>query len=282
MTGVLLIAMGHENYIRMAVNLAASIRASDSAIGITIVHDGRFDQLGDSEKALFTESINCPTSYYTTNGVPDYIKVKTRVYDLSRYDHTLYLDVDMVWLMDRPISELLSRLKGVDFTIMNTGPEEKCYWAQPEDVRKAVGDKHPMYIYYSELVYFERGERTKAFFKAVKKSFDKPMAGAMTFGSSAMPDELAFIIASLLTGVLPHEDNWLPVYWHFRDKGKRHLQPYQLSSEFYAYSIGGNVTPEYAKAHYNNLTAHYAKAAGIKGPYQVRDKRSYMSDRINY
>lgn len=282
MKGVLLIALGHENYIKMAVNLAASLRTSDPEVHICLVHDGKFDQLEQKQRDLFSKDIKCPDQHCTTTGRPDFIKAKTRMYDLSPYDQTLFLDVDMVWLVDKRVSELIKTLEGIDFTIMNTGPTEKCYWAEPEDVRKITGSTHPMYIFYSELVYFEKGEKAKAYFKKVKQAFDKPMIGARTFGTSAMPDELAFIIASLQTGTLPHQDNWFPVYWHFRDKSKRHLQPFQLSKEFYAYSIGGNVTPEYAKAHYNNLVAHYAKVMGINQPYQVRDKRSYIMERTKY
>jgi hypothetical protein len=282
MKGILLIALGHENYIRMAVNLAASIRVSDKEVNICLVHDGRFSDLAGNEQSLFSKNIICPDAHCKTNGQEDCIKAKTRLYELTPYQQTLFLDVDMVWLLDKPVSELIDSLEGIDFTIMNTGPVEKCYWAEPDELRRVLGDETPMYVFYSELIYFEKGDKTKGFFKKVKQAFDKPIVDARTFGTSAMPDELAFIIASLQTGVLPHQDNWFPVYWHFRDKGKRHLQPYQLSKEFYAYSIGGNVTPEYAKAHYNNLTAHYCKAMGIKQPYQVRDKRSYIMERTKY
>lgn len=282
MRGVLLIALGHENYIKMAVNLAASIRSSDPEVSICLVHDGKYSVLEPVERGLFDRQIKCPDQHCTTNGAADWIKAKTRIYELSPYQQTLFLDVDMVWLMDRPVSALLNELDGVDFSIMNTGPSEKCYWAEPDDLRRAVGPDHPMYIFYSELVYFEKGDRSKGFFKKVKQAFDKPVVPSRTFGSSALPDELAFIIASLQTGVLPHKNNWLPIYWHFRDKAKRHLQPFQLAKEYYGYSIGGNVTPEYAKAHYNNLTAHYAKIMGIKQPYQVRDKRSYIMERTKY
>ncbi len=236
-----MIALGHENYIKMAVNLAASIRASDAQVSICLVHDGKYSALEPAARQLFDKQVKCPDQHCTTNGIQDFIKAKTRLYDLSPYQQTLFLDVDMVWLMDRPVSALLDELNEVDFTIMNIGPSEKCYWAEPDDLRHALGPDNPMYVFYSELVYFEKSDRSKRFFKKVKQAFDKPIVSSRTFGSSAMPDELAFIIASLQTGVLPHKDNWLPIYWHFRDKGKRHLQPYQLAKEYYGYSIGGNV-----------------------------------------
>jgi hypothetical protein len=282
MTGVLLIAMGHVNYLKMAVNMAASLKASDKDVNIHLIHDGGLYNQPDNEQALFnSESVPADLVWHT-KGQPDYIKPKTRMYDLSPFEKTLFLDVDMVWMCDRPVRQLFEELEGLDFTIMNEGPKDYCYWADPGELRQLVGGDNPMYIFYSELVYFEKTAKAKDYFKRVQKAFDKPKPGTKTFAGSAMPDELAFIMASLQTGIIPHKDNWLPIYWHFRDRKHRHLQPYQLSKLFYGYSIGGNVTPEYAKAHYNNLTAHYAKVMGINQPYQVRDKRSYIPERSKY
>lgn len=282
MTGILLIAMGHENYLKMAVNLAASLKVNDKDIKIHLVHDGGWANLPMAEQQLFDSESTPAYNIWHTKEQTDYIKPKTRMYELSPFDKTLFLDVDMVWMCDRPVSDLIAQLDGVDFTIMNEGPKEMCYWADPDELRQMVGGDNPLYIYYSELVYFEKTPKTKDYFKKVQKVFDKPKPGTKTFAGSAMPDELAFIIASLQTGIGPHQDNWLPIYWHFRDKKHRHLQPYQLAKIFYGYSIGGNVTPEYAKAHYNNLTAHYASVMGIKKPYQVRDKKSFIPERSKY
>lgn len=279
-TGILMIAIGHENYIKMAVNLAASIKAS-SDVHIHLVHDGKlWDCSQQGQQLFYSNGLPLPKLWHTGER-EDPVKAKTRLYEVSPFDKTLYLDVDMIWL-NRSVDELLAELDGVDFAIMNQGQEEKSYWADPTEIRSIVGYEHPMYVFYSELLYFEKGDRMKDFFKKVKDNYDKPKVKSKTFGSSHMPDELAYIMASLQTGVLPHADNWLPVYWYLRDKKYRHLQPYQLADMFYGYSIGGNVTPQYAKAHYNNLATHYANSQGLKKPYQVRDKRSYIAERQKY
>ena len=277
--GILLIAMGHENYIRMAVNLAASILYNDSSAMIHLVHDGKYEELSENEKRLFSSEEVPDYDIWHTDGHEDFIKPKTRMYELSPFDRTLYLDVDMIWLIDRPIYPLFNELEGIDFAIMNEGPKEACYWSNPTEMREMVGHDNPMYIFYSELVYFERCKRVNEFFSEAENIFDNPVPGTKGFAGSAMPDELAFILASLKTGVLPHKENWLPIYWFFRCKSHRHLQPFQLSDLYYGYSIGGNITPEYAKAHYNNLVAHYAVQMGITRPYKVRDKRSFISTR---
>lgn len=280
--GVVLIAMGHENYLRMAVNLAASILCNDDSIQIHLVHDGKFNELTDKEQSLFSSNKVPAYGIWHTGGAEDFIKTKTRIYELSPFDSTLFLDVDMIWLIDKRISSLFDELEGTDFTIMNEGPKEACYWADPEEMRQMVGNENPMYIYYSELIYFEKSGVTEEYFNVVKDIFDNPKPGTKEFAGSAMPDELAFILASLMTGILPHQENWLPIYWYFRAKNHRHLQPYQLSDLYHGYSIGGNITPEYAKAHYNNLASHYAVQMGIDKPYKVRDKRSFISNRQKY
>lgn len=279
--GVLLIAMGHENYIKMAVNLAASLKAQH-AVSIHLVHDGGFSQLSAQEQAVFdSESIPGDSVWHTKDSV-DYIKAKTRMYDLSPYDRTLYLDVDMIWLLERNVLKLFDELKGIPFTVMNEGPKEECYWAEPEELRAYTKSEVPLHIFYNEIIYFEKGPEIKRFFTQVKKNFDNPKVSCKKFAGSAMPDELAFIMASLQTGIIPHKPNWLPIYWYLRDKKYRHMQPFQLPDHIYGYSIGGNVTPEYAKAHYNNIVSHFSKVMGIKRPYQVRDKRSFISERTKY
>ncbi len=279
-TGIVMIAIGHENYIKMGVTLAASIRIN-SQVPIHLVHDGKYNQLPEAEQMLFSSDSMPETKLWHSGDRVDPVKAKTRLYELSPFDNTLYVDVDMIWL-SRSVDELINELVGVEFAMMNDGPAEKCYWADPAEMRGIAGDEHPMYVYYSELFYFQKSARMKEYFKQVKVNYDKPRVKSKTFAGSHMPDELAYIMASLQTGIVPHTDNWLPIYWYLRDKKYRHMQPYQLSTMFYGYSIGGNVTPQYAKAHYNNLSIHYANALGLKKPYQVRDKRSYIAERQTY
>lgn len=279
-TGILMIAIGHENYMRMAVNLAASIKCN-SKISIHLVHDDKWKDLSIEEQNLFDTNAIPAGKHWRTGPQVNAIKAKTRLYELSPFDRTLYLDVDMI-MLNRSIDGLLSDLLGAEFAIMNNGKEEVCWWADPSEIRSVTGNDHPMYWYYSELIYFEKTDGMKEFFKRVKDNYDKPRVACKTFGNSHMPDELAFIMASLQTGILPHKDAWLPIYWYLRDKQHRHLQPYQLEDMYYGYSIGGNVTPSYAKAHYNNLAIHYANSIGLKKPYQVRDKRSFIAERQKY
>lgn len=265
--GVLLLAMGHENYFKMAVNLAASLKYNDPDIQIALVHDGT----GYIPANLFQASIMVPT------GNP--IAYKTKLYELSPFQQTLYLDVDMIWLPGRNPEDLFASLQGIDFTIMNTGSGEYCIWAEAEDIRGAAGNStDPIYMFYSELIYFEKTVRAEEYFLQVQDVYNNATITNRKF-AGGMADELAYIIAALKTGTKPHQDKWCPVYWFYRNKKDAHLQPYQLQNNYYAYSIGGNQLPGYAKSHYNNLARLYAKHAGIALPYLAQDKRYFLSNR---
>jgi len=265
--GVLLIALGHENYMKMAVNLAASLKYNCPDIQIALVHDGA-GQIPDN---LFQCNIMVPP------GNP--IQYKTKLYELSPFQQTLYLDVDMIWLPGRNPEELFTTLAGIDFTIMNTGSGEYCIWAEADDIRQVAGNvDDPIYMFYSELIYFEKTGKAEAYFSMVQEIYTTATLTNRKF-AGGMADELAYIIAALQTGTKPHQDKWCPVYWFYRNKKDAHLQPYQLQNNYYAYSIGGNQLPGYAKSHYNNLARLYAKHAGIAKPYLAQDKRYFLSNR---
>lgn len=264
--GILLLAIGHDNYFKMAVNLAASIKHNSPDVSITLISDGT--RMLDS--ALFDDNIiidpQGPLHAY-----------KTKLYELTPYDKTLYLDVDMIAVLGTNFGAFIDSLEGVPFTIMNV-KKEQCIWADPLEVRKASGNEEdPMYIVYSELIYFEKSKEAKAVFSEAKKQANskistRPFAGAVA-------DELAFIIAMMKLKIQPHKANWLPVFWYYRSRKDQTMQPYKMKDNYIAYSIGGNVTPSYVKANYNNLAIFYGQKMGIARPYKVLDKRTFLPGR---
>lgn len=264
--GVLLLALGHENYFKMAVNLAASIKYNDPGVQVALINEGVYP----IDTKLFDHSI-------VLQGEKIPHSVKTKLYELSPFDSTLYLDVDMIMLNEAKLSPIFEELGGIGFTVMNV-QSEACIWATPEEVREYSGNStDPMYIYYSELIYFEKSKEAKAIFTEAQKQLNSKIANKKFAGG--MADELAFILAAMKLGVKPHQDNWTPVFWYFRSKKEAHLQPYQLTNKYLAYSIGGNETPQYVKASYNNLVTFYSQRMGINRPFKAIDKRNYLPSR---
>ena len=281
--GILLIAVGHANYLKMAINLMAGIKLNDPTMQIALASDLPLTPW-IIEKKLADVIINVPEEYYTTDGKREWIKVKTRMYDLSPFAETIFLDVDMLWLHKRKPAELFAQLQGLDFTISNTGVAGSSVWADINEVKKAykITDQ-PYYNFHSEFVYFRKCAAVKKYFNKVKEVYDKPKVKGTNFGGARIADELAFQIASMLLGVYPHADNYLPTYWWGRDKNgkEKHQFVYQLAEKYYAYSIGGNALPTNVATNYNNLVKFFFQRYGLPNPWLVQNKKSFIPERKN-
>lgn len=263
--GVFLIAIGHINYLLMAETLAASIRVNDPGVKVSIITDNviRYPELFD--KIIYVNA-DMPAHYY-----------KLHIPSHTPYHKTLYLDVDMILIPGGKVSGLFDQLAGISFTVMNK-KSDVCIWADAKEVRRLSGNEtSPLHIYYSELMYIERGKESKALFKEAQKQVNAKIEHRSFNG--AMADELALILAALKLGVQPHADNFEPVFWFFRNKKDARLQPYELKNKYIAYSIGGNELPSYARANYDNLAKHYFNKLGLAKPYQAKDKRLFLATR---
>lgn len=263
-----MIAMGHENYYHMGVNLAASLKRNSALIDISIVTDKYYPE----NAHIFDNVIVRPDL--------EPITAKTLLYELSPYTRTIYLDVDMIILPGKDINVVFNELDGIPFQIMNTCKgDEYSVWTDAQTIRAATNNHDdPLPTYYSELIYFEKGESMKEYFDKVKWLYVNSKIRGRSF-AGVMADELAFILASMEMKVFPKKFNWLPVFWFFRDKKDTALQSFTLGEKYYGYSLGGNNYPEYVKAQYNNLVAYYSQVMKVTKPYKAKDKRLYLSNR---
>ncbi len=281
--GILLIAIGHPNYIKMAINLAAGIKLNEPGMEIALATN-LLPPAFAMERQLIDVCVFVPDEYFTTDGKTEYIKVKTRMYDLSPFDETIFLDVDMLWLHKRKPSELFTQLEGIAFTIANTGLAGSSIWADINEVKKAykITDQK-YYNFHSEFVYFKKCAAVKKYFHKVKEVYDHPKVKGTNFGGARIADELAFQIASMLLDYYPHQDNYLPTYWWGRDIGgkENHKFAYQLAEKYFSYSIGGNSLPTNVAKTYNQLAGFYFKKMGLANPWIVQNKKSFIPERKN-
>lgn len=275
--GILIYALGHPNYYKMAVVLAASIKFNDD-LPICLVTD---IEVKEEHTELF-DIVTRPTSAsIKQKGKTEYIKAKLYMYDLSPFEETIFLDADQVMIMNRKLKPVFSELKDVDVTISNTGPAENSFWADIKEVKKIYGDK-PFFNYHSEFIYFKKSSTAKTFFDAAKKVYNEDkIKSAHRFASATMADELAFQTASIITGIYPHKEDWLPNFWYDRNHDLARKQPYQLTN-FITYSIGGRVTPKHVKDNYNILAKAYFAKLGLSHPYQAVDKRLFLPERKTF
>lgn len=293
--GIVLIALGHVQYGRMAANLAASIRYSDKDVKIHLVHAGNsLNHLSDEHKALFSSFAVCPPEYYAKNGKTVFLKAKTFLYELSPFDETIFIDVDLVWFgKGKHISQLFEQLKDIDFTMQNRGycelsgevlNKQYSMWCDINEVKEVYKTTGRFYQLASEFIYFKKTDANKRYFKKVKEVFDNPKVNTVIYAKGKkisdsfagdIPDELAFDIASAVLEHYPHQVNFVPIYW-FATDGKKNDS--EIMKNYFGYSIGGSICPPQVLKKYFDMTRFYSKDAGVLH-YGIQNKRNYLPER---
>lgn len=283
--GILILALGHPNYVKMARNLAVSLRYGDPQIKIALVTDKEVPR-----ETLFDQYIIAPPeSYQWKFNEKAYIKSKTFIYDLSPFDDTIYVDADTIWLPNHKPSEMFDKLKDVDFTMSNRGyinlkednEVSRIHGSQLKEVREAYGfTEGHYYVLHSEFVYFKKSEENKKYFDTVKKCYDDHRVTQPCF-AGAIPDEFAFAIAGIIQKKHPHEVCFTPDYWHYHDRYRR-LTKEQIFKRYYMYSLAGNRFGDFCSYEiYNDLVDFYYKEMGMENPYFAEDKKEYLTDRAS-
>ena len=273
--GILLLATGHPYYAHMAHNLLVSIKALAPDLPVAILHDGQgFRLLEGWQQDHFDKAIELPSKL--VGGDP--YRVKLHLDELTPFDKTLFMDVDMLWNNFRSPMDLLAELEGIEFTMINRGRVSSAdstlsRWVSLSE----VGDAYKLDEFYdisSEIVYFEG---TPKVFAEARKVYAKPKVKVSAFGAG-LPDEAFFMIAIEKLGIQLHHSPWEPSYWEPRYFPKQHNRSHIVS--FYALSVGGAFTSNHIKKIYDSLIKHYYSSLGIAAqPYQLQNKSRIIKER---
>lgn len=270
-----MIAGGHPYYGRMAAALAASIKAADASLDITLAWAGRaVDHLTPGERALFTLQ-EIPAEYYTTPGGPKWLRAKMNMYNLSPYSETLFLDCDLIWLKHSP-ARIFEEVKGAWVSFANFG-KSATMWATPEQIVAAYGPGE-YYNVHSEIIYFKKGSKSKKWFDTALAIHDNLKISHVQF-AGAIPDELPFSIAAALTKTYPHAAPWRPIYWSKAHPG--HLHIYQIAESYQAVSMAGIRMTNFDIDTYNTLAAAAYHKVGLQNPYKWKLKNHFLLERKN-
>lgn len=285
MKGIVLIALGHPYYGKMAVNLALGLKNISPKVSITLCYgENAISHLNAQEKGLFDQLNEIPTEYYHRLKIlKEYIKVKTHLYDLTPYDETIYLDVDMVW-GTRSIDELFTNLKEHKLLIQNRGfcdmaepKEDYSWWCNLKDLSNKYDIKEGKYYSFSsEFIYFKKCKEVKAFFTKAQKNYESLAINYTMFGGG-IPDELIFSLTSLQ---LKHEqpiEYFTPIYWEQAENRK--LNGKDLLNQYYAYSLGGSTQSSKEQLIYNNLVQYHANKMGFVNMWKAKNKREFLPQR---
>jgi hypothetical protein len=287
MNGVILIALGHPMYSHYAYNLALSIKYTSPQTPITVVKGGGgFNQLFDWQQSIFDNIIDFDMSLIFDNGQYHYLKAKTLIYDLSPYNKTIYLDVDMIWSPYKNINDLFNQHSGLVFAVRGEGVSE---WIDKELLYVTYGIDH-WYDLSSEFILFDKSKENKKFFADAAKYYSddkipvvsgrdkKEGLKGITMFANSKPDELPFGIAIEKNGI-KLKCPYTPIYWqpHFFTK---RLNDVVIQKEYYGLSLGGNNISSNTQRIYNNLAKYYYYKMGIKKvPYQAVSKSKILPER---
>lgn len=288
--GVLLLAIGHPFYGRMAFNLAVSMKAVDPEVKIAVAFTG------DALKELFRYDIykyfdrivTIPDEMIKRRGHVEHLRAKLCIPDLTPWDDTLYMDADTIWLQEnRTPSQFMDSLAKIPLAVQNRGCQDvkkplkngEILWANANEIRDAYELKSgKLYSLFSECMWIQKNNRNTVLFATALDCYDNLKIDHKEF-AGGVPDELPLAIAMVLTGTYPHKEKWLPVYWEHLEKRKLYQNPSELAAEFYAFSIGGKVTPPNVKEYYNRLASVVFQKESLPHPYFAIDKKQFLPER---
>lgn len=280
--GIIIFALGHPYYGRLAFNLAVTLKAAGD-IPITVVRTERsLAHLSARQLSVFDNIVDLP------DGVPAGCGAKLWANEIAPYDSTLLLDADMLWLPKKQPFELFEHLAGTSFTAITEGyydyetgnhniHPKYFFWADPLEIKqkyKVKADK--IYQWRSEVMYFEKG--AGKLFKTAQKVFLKHGLASHIPYATGVADELGINIAAAVHDIHPHVFNWQPSYWHLMGGG--HIPDFQtLYGKWYLMSFGGNTATGASKNMYDRLVKAACYKTGFQHVFALQSKIDYLKER---
>lgn len=284
-TGILLLALGHPYYGRMAYNLAISIKAADRNTHITLVYTpGAITHINQRNLFVFDNK------FEVSEGCNPF-GFKLTLDELTPYKRTLYIDADTLWVNKQGPALLFEQLKGIPFTGITEGVFDyddpaksdlnKIYptWADPEEISNVFDLYGKMYQWRGEFIYFEKGIESEELFARMRAVYSR--AGelkTMKLFAESVPDELAINIAANQCGVVPHQYKWKPTYWD-RLHGGNMADIGDLQANYYVISCGSNAGSGALKRMYDRICAACASRLGLQHVFPLVNKKEMMLNR---
>lgn len=302
--GIVIVALGHDNYRKMAFNLAMSIRVSNPDAQIALISNaGVKDKFNIFEKQYFSHFIEVYEKDYTINGKREIPLAKTMIYELSPFDETVYIDSDSIWIKNKKVSDLFNTYKDVNFGFTLYHPnahypvdsDNSSFWFKEgetaRDLRKYFKLKKDAYYYHlqSSFLYFKKSKEAEQIFARAKDLFITRDFQFRDWADS-MPDELAFSLSLLNLNFKienPYKDIFFYPMSEIVDNGiKRGVKPTEralIEKNFFFISMAGHIMSKGLKDLYNDhVKWNYAQHQNVKNPFLWIDKRDYLKERVKY
>lgn len=142
--GVILIALNHPHYCKLAYQLALSIKFNNPGCHITLLHNYEtFDFLSSGFERFVDNRIFLEPELYTQNGRFAVSKTKLAVDLLSPYEETIYLDVDGLVLRNRNVHDFFKYIDKHNFAIT--------YDSKPFDPHNKDHQDHTFWVSFKSI-----------------------------------------------------------------------------------------------------------------------------------
>lgn len=297
--GVVIIATGHENYIKMAFNLALSIKVADNDAMIHLVTTiGNIDKLTKLQLSYFESYTELEPKEYTLDGKEQHFYTKTRLYELSPFDETIYIDCDSIWLPKQKTADLFNKFKSVDFGFITYNEnevypitsEKSVFWNKEgeciNDLNKYFTFKKGALFYHiqSSFLYFKKTEKAKAIFECANERFAKKDFGTREW-ANGMGDEFAFSI-SLALNNYKVKTHYQDIFYYPLNQQSVNLRDRKtLYSRFFFFSLAGNRMTSLFKDFYNEMVLwNYCQRGNLVKSHRYNwiDKANYLTERKQF
>lgn len=250
--------------------MALSIKDKNKDLPIALICDTQsLAHISKKDMWVFDKIIQPDFDHAHENGVMNPFKLKTFIYDYSPFEKTIYLDVDGMFIGDAQI--LLSQTEGVEFQIQEVKRYTKesaknagVVWTKNKSEQQLpkLWDLYNLFDdaiypeYNSSFIFFKKSKYIKTYFDLVKKMYGDRKFSYTKIGGF-YPDEMAFGLASAVTGLLGAKEVFKPVFFAWENKIQ---SPTEIEKKFSVLGMAGGQQVGKMIQYYNA----YAKAMSIR------------------
>jgi hypothetical protein len=285
--GVLLIAVGHPNFAKMAFNLAISIKANSPNTVIALAHN--YENLNFID-LRYRKNIDIDfflhEKYYRHKQKNAFGMMKTLMYDFTPFEQTLYIDVDSLMIKDKTPDRFFYEIEMHDFIIPHGGEmnpatdahDNHTHWVRFGNVKNFFKFQNCKIMGHcqSSIIGFKKCELSKQIFEKAHHVYnvlsERNIAENMWF--STVPDELCFWLAHGIVGYTPtyNPEPFILFSWELRNiTNYRNVYEHKDLATF---PSAMSLLKSYEKNFYNLLVSHYAEKTKLPPLYFWIDKRN--------
>jgi len=290
MKGVIILATGHSIYGRYALNLAISLRANCHNVDICLVCDKQgIADFKEYQLNLFNTIKIIDESSYIINGEKHHFFLKTKLYELSPYDETIFFDADTLICPGKNIDFMFSTLSDNDFAIANNGWVDLItgksnvinsykFWGEIE----AIKEYHKITKLYqtnSTFIYFKKTQENKELFDLCQQIYldESAPKEKQTWGYA---DEYCFNVALSKLNIKFKSPNQNIIFIQFVQKK---IEKKNITERFWGMTNGGHKTHPLLVKIYNELVNQYCLKMNILDRFYHIDKSQLIPERnVNY